>query len=151
MAAKKGKLVYIQNLDIRFGPADIELQFYFCPRKAYAIFNTEDAADAAISKINSGLVVGGRPLHCSKGLLEVPKSSKNLVGHLSSHVQIGHKQSKAVSTSHCSQPNTIEYDLALDWMLLREKQDQSFRILHKHREARKGFASLGSKSSKAEK
>ena len=28
--------------------------------KAYAIFNTEDAADAAISKINSGLVVGGR-------------------------------------------------------------------------------------------
>ena len=28
--------------------------------KAYAIFKTKDAADAAISKINSGLVVGGR-------------------------------------------------------------------------------------------
>lgn len=40
-------------------------------------------------------------------------------------------QKKAVSTSHCSQPNTIEYELALDWMLLREKQEKKFRILHK--------------------
>lgn len=30
--------------------------------KAYVIFKTKDAADAAISKINSGLVVGGRYL-----------------------------------------------------------------------------------------
>jgi len=174
MADDKGTLVYIQNLDIRFGPADIEelvrkaLQLnctakpinhptYDDPNngKAYAIFRTKDAADAAISKINSGLVVGGRPLYCSKGLLEVPKPSANLVGHLSSYVKIGQKQrdeqKKAVATSHCSQPNTIEYDLALDWMLLREKQDQSFRVLHKkHREARKGFASLVGKGSKAE-
>jgi hypothetical protein len=40
-------------------------------------------------------------------------------------------QKKAVSTSHCSQPNTIEYDLALDWMLLRAKQEKKFEILHK--------------------
>lgn len=129
--------------------------FFLSVGKAYAIFRTKDAADAAISKINSGLVVGGRPLYCSKGLLEVPKPSANLVGHLSSYVKIGQKQrdeqKKAVATSHCSQPNTIEYDLALDWMLLREKQDQSFRVLHKkHREARKGFASLVGKGSKAE-
>ncbi|CAD6255140.1 unnamed protein product [Miscanthus lutarioriparius] len=147
MADDKGTLVYIQNLDIRFGPADIEelvrkaLQLsctakpinhptYDDPNngKAYAIFKTKDAADAAILKINSGLVVGGRPLYCSKGLLEVPKPSVNLIGHLSSHVKIGQKQrdeqKKAVATSHCSQPNTIEYDLALEWMLLRERQDQ---------------------------
>jgi hypothetical protein len=30
-------------------------------------------------------------------------------------------QKKSVSTSHCSQPNTIEYDMALEWMLVREK------------------------------
>jgi hypothetical protein len=30
--------------------------------KAYAIFKTKSAADSAISKINSGLVVGGRYL-----------------------------------------------------------------------------------------
>lgn len=33
---------------------------FFSIGKAYAIFKTKDAADAAISKINSGLVVGGR-------------------------------------------------------------------------------------------
>jgi hypothetical protein len=40
-------------------------------------------------------------------------------------------QKKAVSTSHCSQPNTMEYDLALDWMLVRAKQETKFRTLHK--------------------
>jgi hypothetical protein len=40
-------------------------------------------------------------------------------------------QKKAVSTSHCSQPNTIEYDMALEWMLVREKQERKFTILHK--------------------
>jgi hypothetical protein len=40
-------------------------------------------------------------------------------------------QKKAVSTSHCSQPNTIEYDLALEWMLVREKQERKITILHK--------------------
>jgi len=104
--------------------------------KAYAIFRTKNDADSAISKINSGLVVGGRPLNCSKGLLKVPKSSGTFVGHLSLHnIKIGQKQreeqKKAVSTSHCSQPNTIEYDLALDWMLLRAKQEKKFEILHK--------------------
>lgn len=34
--------------------------FFLSVGKAYAIFRTKDAADAAISKINSGLVVGGR-------------------------------------------------------------------------------------------
>ncbi|XP_062214815.1 protein ANTI-SILENCING 1 [Phragmites australis] len=176
IADEHGTLVYIQNLDIQFGAADIEelireaLQLsciakpinhptYDDPNngKAYAIFKTKNAADAAISKINSGLVVDGRPLYCSKGLLKVPKHSGTLVGHLSTHhIKIGQKQreeqKKAVSTSHCSQPNTIEYDLALDWMLVQEKQERKFRILHKrHKDDRKGFASMGSKNEKTEK
>jgi len=173
-AVEQGTLVYIQNLDIHFAAADIEelireaLQLsctakpinhptYDDPNngKAYAIFRTKNDADSAISKINSGLVVGGRPLYCSKGLLKVPKSSGTFVGHLSlQNIKIGPKQreeqKKAVSTSHCSQPNTIEYDLALDWMLLRAKQEKKFEILHKHhKDARKGFASIGSKTAKA--
>uniref|UniRef100_A0A0D9V2S9 BAH domain-containing protein n=1 Tax=Leersia perrieri TaxID=77586 RepID=A0A0D9V2S9_9ORYZ len=166
-ADEQGTLVYIQNLDIQFASADIEelirdaLQLnciakpinhptYDDPNngKAYAIFKTKDAADSAISKINSGLVVGGRPLYCSKGLLKVPKPSETLVGHLTiSNLKMGQRQreeqKKAVSTSHCSQPNTMEYDLALDWMLVREKQEKKFRILHKkHTEERKSFASM---------
>ncbi|KAG8077211.1 hypothetical protein GUJ93_ZPchr0007g6302 [Zizania palustris] len=161
-ADQQGTLVYIQNLDIQFGAADIEelihdaLQLsciakpinhptYDDPNngKAYAIFKTKSAADTAISKINSGLVVGERPLYCSKGLLKVPKHSETLVGHLTiNNLKISQRareeQKKAVSTSHCSQPNTMEYDLALNWMLVREKQETKFRILHKkHKEDRK--------------
>ncbi|KAL5226749.1 hypothetical protein ABZP36_015014 [Zizania latifolia] len=165
-ADQQGTLVYIQNLDIQFGAAEIEelirdaLQLsciakpinhptYDDPNngKAYAIFRTKSAADTAVSKINSGLVVCGRPLYCSKGLLKVPKPSETLVGHLTiCNLKIGQRQreeqKKAVSTSHCSQPNTMEYELALDWMLVREKQEKKFRILQKkHKEERKSFAS----------
>ncbi|XP_066306474.1 protein ANTI-SILENCING 1-like isoform X4 [Miscanthus floridulus] len=77
-ADKRGTLVYIQNLDIQFGGADLEelvreaLQLSCIAKpinhptcddpnngKAYAIFRTKNDADVAISKINSGLVVGG--------------------------------------------------------------------------------------------
>uniref|UniRef100_A0A453B3N9 Uncharacterized protein n=1 Tax=Aegilops tauschii subsp. strangulata TaxID=200361 RepID=A0A453B3N9_AEGTS len=115
--------------------------------KAYVVFNSRNIADEAVMKINSGLVVGGRPLYCSKGLLKVPKpASGALVGHLTISNQKMNprqreEQKKAVSTSHCSQPNTIEYDLALDWMLVREKQAMKFSILHKrHAGERKSFA-----------
>ncbi|KAL6615561.1 hypothetical protein ACP70R_037831 [Stipagrostis hirtigluma subsp. patula] len=175
-ADEQGTVVLIQNLDVQFAAADIEelireaLQLnciakpinhptYDDPNngKAYAIFKNKDAADIAITKINSGLVVGGRPLYCSKGLLKVPKPAGTLVGHLSIYnIKITQKQreeqKKAVSTSHCSQPNTIEYDLALDWMLVREKQERKFRILHqRHKDERKAFASMGGKNAKTGK
>ncbi|KAM0828813.1 hypothetical protein ACQ4PT_067296 [Festuca glaucescens] len=162
---EEGRLVYIQNLDIQFAASDIveliheALQLtcrarpinhptYDDPNngKAYAVFKSKKAADVAISKINSGLVVGGRPLYCSKGLLKIKKPSGALVGHLTiSNQKMSQRQredqKKAVSTSHCSQPNTIEYDLALDWMLVREKQARKFSILHKkHADERKSFA-----------
>jgi hypothetical protein len=80
-------------------------------------------------------------------LLKVPKPSETLLGHLTiNNIRMGirqrEEQKKAVSTSHCSQPNTMEYDLALDWMLVRAKQETKFRTLHKkHKDERKTFAS----------
>ncbi|KAG8051393.1 hypothetical protein GUJ93_ZPchr0001g30566 [Zizania palustris] len=170
-ADQQGTLVYIQNLDIQFGAAEIEelirdaLQLsciakpinhptYDDPNngKAYAIFRTKSVADTAVLKINSGLVVCGRPLYCSKGLLKVPKPSKTLVGHLTicdlkTNKRQREDQKKAVSTSHCSQPNTMEYELALEWMLVLEKQEKKFRILQKkHKEERMSFASKIRKS-----
>jgi len=175
-ADKQGTLVYIQNLDTQFGGADLEelvreaLQLSCIAKpinhptcddpnngKAYAIFRTKNDADVAISKINSGLVVGGRPLYCSKGLLKVPKSSGTLVGHLTlRNIKIGKRQReeqrKSVLTSHCSQPNTIEYEMALEWMILKEEHRRKIRKLHEmHRDHRKGFASMGSKSARIEK
>lgn len=40
-------------------------------------------------------------------------------------------QKDAVSTSHCSQPNTVEYDMAMDWVLLQEKSEFSRKMLYK--------------------
>jgi len=38
---------------------------------------------------------------------------------------------KAVSTSHCSQPNTIEYEMAMEWRLLQEKSECWWKELYK--------------------
>ena len=38
-------------------------------------------------------------------------------------------QKEAVSTSHCSQPNTLEYEMAMDWCLLQERSDLALRKL----------------------
>lgn len=40
-------------------------------------------------------------------------------------------QKDAVSTSHSSQPNTVEYDMAMDWVLLQEKSEFSRKMLYK--------------------
>jgi len=45
-------------------------------------------------------------------------------------MQLSVLQSKAVLTSHCSQPNTIEYEMALEWMILKEAHTRKFRKLH---------------------
>lgn len=39
-------------------------------------------------------------------------------------------QREAVATSHCSQPNTLEYDMALEWSLLQERSDSAWGKLH---------------------
>jgi len=40
------------------------------------------------------------------------------------------EQKDAISTSHCSQPNNIEYDMAVEWCLLQERADKSWRKLY---------------------
>ena len=39
-------------------------------------------------------------------------------------------QKEAVSTSHCSQPNTIEYEMAMEWCLLQERSDCAWKKLY---------------------
>jgi hypothetical protein len=40
-------------------------------------------------------------------------------------------QREAVSTSHCSQSNTIEYEMAMEWCLLQERSELSWKKLYK--------------------
>lgn len=39
-------------------------------------------------------------------------------------------QREAVSTSHCSQPNSLEYDMAIEWSLLQERLDCAWKKLY---------------------
>nr|CAD1823921.1 unnamed protein product [Ananas comosus var. bracteatus] len=87
-------LVYIQNLDPSYTSSDVVDIIYnalnlSCKARvvnhptfgnpnygqAYAIFKSRDAADKAVSTINSGCLMlpDGRPLFCSKGMLQIPK------------------------------------------------------------------------------
>ncbi|KAA3489971.1 Protein winged eye [Gossypium australe] len=37
---------------------------------------------------------------------------------------------EAVSTSHSSQPNTVEYDMAMEWFLMTERSNQFWKKLY---------------------
>lgn len=170
-AHEVGTLVLLDNVDPSYTSSDIEDIIYnafnlSCTAKviphsmfqdpnygeAYVIFKARDMADLVVRKINSGCLMqeNGRPLVCSKGLLKV--SSKSSTSSFTGHLVIDKvrlqmqrdEMRKAVSTSHCSQPNTIEYEMALEWMLAQEKSAASLNLLNKvhHDEIRKVRRSL---------
>lgn len=155
-ADKQGTLVFIENFDPHYTSSEIEDIIYHAFKQsctarviqqstfqdpnygqAYVIFKTKEAADLVVSKINTGCMIlpGGRPLTCSKGMLKVTQpKSPTLTGHLSFKIKPQFQREemkKAVSTSHCSQPNTIEYEMAMEWFLAQEKSDRWWDRLFK--------------------
>ncbi|OUZ99937.1 RNA recognition motif domain [Macleaya cordata] len=149
-ADDQGTLVLLENLDPAYTSAEVEDIIWHgfrenCTAKvvqktaissphsgqAFVIFKTRDAAEMAIKKLDEGCLMlpNGRPLVASRG--SPPKlsgKSSTLVGHLfidKIKLQTQREEIKrAVSTSHCSQPNTIEYEMALEWCLLQTRADK---------------------------
>ncbi|CAL9102241.1 unnamed protein product, partial [Musa textilis] len=155
VANQGGRLVLLQNLDPSITSQEIEDIMYKvfqqqCRVKviqqatfqnhnygqAYVIFKTKDKAEQAVKAINGGCLMlsQGRPLVSSIGMLKIPAKTSTLVGHLPtyrSRFQVQREEMKcAVSTSHGSQPNTVEYDLALGWLLLQDKYLLAQKLLH---------------------
>ncbi|KAM0934955.1 putative BAH domain, RNA-binding domain superfamily [Dioscorea sansibarensis] len=157
-AHEVGTLVLLSNVDPSYTSSDVENIIYnafdlSCTAKviphsmfqdpnygeAYVIFKARDMADLVVRKINNECLMqeNGRPLICSKGLLKMPSkpSTSSFTGHLvidKVRLQMQRDEMrKAVSTSHCSQPNTIEYEMALEWMLAQEKSAASLNLLNK--------------------
>ncbi|KAG8391073.1 hypothetical protein BUALT_Bualt01G0149900 [Buddleja alternifolia] len=154
-AHDKGTLVLLENLDPSFTSSEVEdivwhafgqkvnakmiqRSSFSSPHsgQAFAIFKTKEAADNVISRLTNGcLMLGdGRPI---VGRREAPIESghsSGFVGHLSIDRTRSHRQREAmknaVSTSHYSQSNTIEYELAIEWRLLQEKSDLWWRALY---------------------
>ncbi|KAE8675827.1 Bromo-adjacent domain-containing protein, putative isoform 2 [Hibiscus syriacus] len=151
-AHEQGKLVLFQNLDPAYTSADVEDIVWTAFKKtcrakvvqrtayssshsgqAFAIFDTREVANDVIKKLNKGclLLPNQRPL-----VARIPNpcfSRKQLIfaGHLIvDKLKSLREMKEAVSTSHCSQPNTLEYDMAMEWCLLAETSDLFWKNLY---------------------
>ncbi|KAJ0090782.1 hypothetical protein Patl1_12865 [Pistacia atlantica] len=108
---------------------------YVIEGQAYVIFKTREAAEMVVTKLDKGclLLSNGRPLlGCFRTPCFTGKQS-TFFGHLvidKLKLQMQREMREAVSTSHCSQPNTLEYDMAMEWSLQQERTDYAWRKLH---------------------
>ncbi|KAI4364355.1 hypothetical protein MLD38_020459 [Melastoma candidum] len=79
----------------------------------------------------------GRPLISTFGNPCFGKKLLTFAGHLSINdprLRLNHETREAVATSHCSQPNTLEYDLAMEWCLLQQRSKLAWKMLVKRQE-----------------
>lgn len=154
-ANEQGTLVLLQNLDPAYTSAEVEDIVWHgfkesCTAKmiqqtstssphsgqAFVIFKTREAALMVVRKLDEGclLLSNGRPLVGSIGTPCFPEKKPTFFGHLvidKVKNQMQREMREAVSTSHCSQPNTIEYEMAMEWCLLQERSDLSWKKLYK--------------------
>ncbi|XP_068652487.1 protein ANTI-SILENCING 1-like [Aristolochia californica] len=154
-AEHQGTLLLLENLDPSFTSSEIEDIIWHgfgasctakvVPRtkfssphsgKAYVIFKSRDATTNALKKLIEGcfLLPNGRPLVCSRGTPREPGKKAKFFGHLSvDNVKRQQREEtrNAVSTSHCAQPNTIEYEMSMEWKLLQEKSEVWWKELYK--------------------
>ncbi|KAG2371050.1 Protein ANTI-SILENCING 1 [Vigna angularis] len=75
-----------------------------------------------------------RIIAAMKGILREPDKKKKFPGHLVIDRPALQRQNQemrnAVSTSHCSQPNTIEYPMSIEWLLHYAKFNACWNALY---------------------
>ncbi|XP_007012030.2 PREDICTED: uncharacterized protein LOC18587915 isoform X1 [Theobroma cacao] len=152
-AHEHGRLVLFQNLDPCCTSAEVEdivwsvfketcrakvvqRTAYSSPHsaQALAIFKTSEVAEGVVTKLDEGclLLPNRRPLVASMANPCFPRKQSTFVGHLIlDKLKPQREMKEAVSTSHSSQPNTLEYDMAMEWCLLVERSDQFWKRLYK--------------------
>ncbi|CAL5439952.1 unnamed protein product [Camellia sinensis] len=96
--------------------------------QAIVIFKSKDAAELALTELNRKclMLTNGRAVVGRKGSPKKPSDQTRFVGHLIIGKFKFYKQREemlSLSTSHYSQPNTIEYDMALKWRVLQAKSN----------------------------
>ncbi|XP_068345141.1 protein ANTI-SILENCING 1-like isoform X1 [Pyrus communis] len=167
-AHEQGTLVLLQNLDPACTSALVEDILWHgfkesCTAKmiqrtanssphygqALVILKTREAAQKVVRELDKGclLLSNGRPLVGSFGTPCSSEKKAPFFGHLTIEKlrhQNAREMKEAISTSHCSQPNTIEYDMAMEWCLQQERSDLLWRNLYKQqgKELRKLKAEL---------
>ncbi|KAI3850758.1 hypothetical protein MKW98_030818 [Papaver atlanticum] len=150
-AYSEGTLVRLQNLDPSYSAAEIEeimltylnvrctakvlsLCTFSSPHngQAFLIFNTEEKAAMVIKQLRERCLMlpNGRPLIAQRGVRKVlPEKSAKFFGHITLDRYRHREGKRAVSTSHCAQSNTVEYELALDWILQQRQSEATRKVL----------------------
>ncbi|KAI3964719.1 hypothetical protein MKW92_052937 [Papaver armeniacum] len=150
-AYSEGTLVRLQNLDPSYSAAEIEeimlnylnvrctakvlpLCTFSSPHngQAFLIFNTEEKAATVIKQLREKCLMlpNGRPLIAQRGVRKVlPEKSAKFFGHITIGRYRHREGKRAVSTSHCAQSNTVEYELALDWILQQRRSKATRKVL----------------------
>ncbi|KAF5183926.1 Anti-silencing [Thalictrum thalictroides] len=154
-------LVLFQNLDPSYTSEDIK-EIVWCtfgeectammrPRdtfssldngQAFVIFHTKEIVEKVVDELQRRhlMIEDERPLVAYKGNLEVAAQHSKFIGHQSiAKVDLRQRQrssdwKEAVGTSHYPQPNTIEYDMAVEWCLLHKQSDLWWKALHEEQE-----------------
>ncbi|KAI3803441.1 hypothetical protein L1987_31592 [Smallanthus sonchifolius] len=157
-AHQAGSLVLLENLYHSFTPSEVEetvldafnikvsakmIQWsaYSSPHngQALVIFNSKDEADFAISELNTRcLIIGGaRIVVGSRPSLKEPGNHhpSKYFGHIAIDA-VKRKQlmdmKNAVSTAHHAQPNTITFDMAMEWRARQKKWELCWDALYKN-------------------
>lgn len=153
-AEKEEKLVLLQNLDPTYTSEEVQDIVYSalneqCTARmiertsvsfshigeALVIFNSRQAAVRAIRRLDEGclLLSNGRPLVAAFAKINPPgKPLSSFCGHIKlQKTQVRRETRDSVSTSRGSQPNTLEFEMGMEWRLLRARSDHALETVSK--------------------
>ncbi|KAF3636781.1 hypothetical protein FXO37_25289 [Capsicum annuum] len=152
---EQGTLVLLENLNPEYTSGEVEdIIWHACREnstakmvqrtafsspysgRALVAFRTKEAAERVSKKLDDGclMVSNKRPLVASFVTLPELEGNSPFAGHLcvdKLRLQALREMKEAVSTSHCSQPNTIEHEMGIEWRLLQSRSDSWWNRLYK--------------------
>ncbi|KAL3650828.1 hypothetical protein CASFOL_007231 [Castilleja foliolosa] len=158
-AHEKGRLVLLQNLDPEYTSGEVEDIVWHAFKdestakmvqqtatsnpysgQAFVIFKSREAVDRVVKKLEGECLMlpNKRPLVVR--ILDFPMflEKRTFVGHLAIDKARRQRemaaQNEAVSTSHYSKNNTVEYEMATAWCHLQSKSDSWRKKLHEKRD-----------------
>ncbi|XP_047970837.1 protein ANTI-SILENCING 1 isoform X2 [Salvia hispanica] len=155
IAHDKGRLVLLLNLDPQYTSGEVEDIIWHTFRErctarvvphtaisnpssgqALVVFKSSDAANKVVHQLDEECLTlpNQRPLvACHVNLPKLFEKQTAYVGHLDidkDRRQMLREMKEAVSTSHYSQHNTVEYEMAIDWCLLQSQSDEWWKRLY---------------------
>ncbi|KAJ0530521.1 putative BAH domain, nucleotide-binding alpha-beta plait domain superfamily [Helianthus annuus] len=132
--------IVMDAFNIKVNAKMIQWSAYSSPHngQALVIFNSKDEADYAISELKTRcLIIGGsRVVVGSRPSLKEP--GNHYPSKYFGHIAIDAMKQKhtmdmknAVSTSHHSQPNTIAFEMAMEWWTHQKKWELCWEAMYK--------------------